>query len=103
VKKGLSDITSEQLKYVIIAYEPIWAIGTGLIASNDTINQVCGYIKEILKNLYGAVGKKVIVVYGGSVKSSSSHDILNLSNVDGVLVGGGSLDPNEFYKIAKSI
>jgi len=79
---------------IIIAYEPIWAIGTGLMPTMKEIDEIHKFIKNEIKNF-----KNYKVLYGGSVKSSNSSDIMNLTHVDGVLVGGSSLDPNEFLKI----
>jgi triosephosphate isomerase len=79
---------------IIIAYEPIWAIGTGLMPTMEEINEIHKFIKNEIKNF-----KNYKVLYGGSVKSNNSSDIMNLTHVDGVLVGGSSLDPNEFIKI----
>jgi len=79
---------------LIIAYEPIWAIGSGLTASLDEIDEIHGFLK---KNIEKSIDFKII--YGGSVKSENSKSIVNLTNVDGVLVGGASLNPIEFSKI----
>lgn len=81
-------------KAIIIAYEPIWAIGTGLTASLEEIDNIHSYIKSGIKNY-----KNFKILYGGSVKSSNAEEIMTLDNVDGVLVGGASLDPVEFRKI----
>ncbi len=85
---------------VIIAYEPVWAIGTGKVATTSDIEKAHQYIKDVVKEYFGAI---VPVLYGGSVKSSISHSILSLDSVDGVLVGGASLDATEFAKIAQSV
>jgi triosephosphate isomerase len=79
---------------IIIAYEPIWAIGSGLVPSLEEINDIHSYIKSDINKF-----KNYKILYGGSVKSSNVKEILNLENVDGVLVGGASLDPIEFTKI----
>ena len=84
---------------VIVAYEPVWAIGTGKVATNLDIERAHSYIKSVVKEYFGAV---VPVLYGGSVKSSNSKQILSIHDVDGVLVGGASLDPTEFALIAAS-
>ena len=81
-------------KAIIIAYEPIWAIGTGLTPSLEEIDIIHSYIKSGIKNY-----KNFKILYGGSVKSSNAKEIMTLDNVDGVLVGGASLDPAEFRKI----
>ena len=94
IKKSLPKTSNEN---IIIAYEPIWAIGTGLMPTLQEINQIHNFIKNEIKNL-----KIYKVLYGGSVKSANSSDILNLTHVDGVLVGGSSLEPLEFIKILNS-
>lgn len=81
-------------KAIIIAYEPIWAIGTGLTPSLEEIDIIHSYIKSGINNY-----KNFKILYGGSVKSSNAEEIMTLDNVDGVLVGGASLDPVEFRKI----
>ena len=83
-------------KDFIIAYEPVWAIGTGKTCDTDTISKTHEYIKEKVLKL---TGRDVPVLYGGSVKTNNAKLILNTKNVDGVLVGGACLDPEEFYKI----
>jgi len=82
---------------IIIAYEPIWAIGTGLMPTLQEINEIHNFIKNEIKKF-----KNYKVIYGGSVKSNNSSDIMSLTQVDGVLVGGSSLNPNEFIKILNS-
>ena len=81
---------------IIIAYEPIWAIGSGLTPTLEEISSIHAFIKNEIKF------KEIKVIYGGSVKSNNSTEIVNLDSVDGLLVGGASLDPNEFAKILKS-
>lgn len=90
------------LTKAIIAYEPIWAIGTGKVPSEKDINEMCDYIKEALVKIKGANKATLRVVYGGSVKSTNSKQILSMSQVNGVLVGGASLKGEEFLKIAMS-
>lgn len=101
IENALKGFDPNQLTNLIIAYEPIWAIGQHS-ASNDFINEISSSIRELLVNKYSEVGNKIRVLYGGSVKSSNSRDILSIKNIDGVLVGGAGLDPQEFYKIIKS-
>jgi triosephosphate isomerase len=86
----------------VVAYEPIWAIGTGEVATPGDAQEVCGAIRRRLADLYGAnVAASVRVLYGGSVKSSNVAAIMAETDVDGALVGGASLDPEEFAKIAR--
>lgn len=101
VRNALKEITEDELKKIIIAYEPIWAIGTGKTASKEDANEVCKWIREELRALYGNVADEIIIQYGGSVKSSNAKDLFEMSDIDGGLVGGASLEPEEFSKIVK--
>lgn len=96
---ALEGLTAEQVKNTIIAYEPIWAIGTGKTASSEDANEVCGWIRDEIKSLYGETAEEVIIQYGGSVKSGNAKELFNMSDIDGGLVGGASLDAEEFAKI----
>ena len=93
--QGLAGITATD--DFVIAYEPVWAIGTGKTATEAEIDSTCGYIKEIVKQILGK--ENIAVLYGGSVKSTNSAGIVNLPNVDGALVGGASQNADEFVKI----
>lgn len=99
VEKALDGLTNEEIAGTIIAYEPIWAIGTGKTASKEDANEVCTWIREKINSKYGDVSKDVIIQYGGSVKSSNAKVLFNMSDIDGGLVGGASLDAEEFAKI----
>ena len=99
VEKALEGLSNEQVSSMIIAYEPIWAIGTGKTASKEDANEVCGWIREKVRELYGDVADATIIQYGGSVKSSNAKDLFGMSDIDGGLVGGASLDSEEFAKI----
>ena len=99
VEKALDGLTNEEIAGTIIAYEPIWAIGTGKTASKEDANEVCTWIREKINSKYGDVSKDVIIQYGGSVKSSNAKVLFNMSNIDGGLVGGASLKSEEFAKI----
>ena len=97
---ALDGLTAEQIKNTIIAYEPIWAIGTGKTATSEDANNSIKAIREELKKLYGEnVSEEVIIQYGGSVKSSNAKELFESSDIDGGLVGGASLKPEEFSKI----
>ena len=99
-KLGLEGLSAEQLKNVIIAYEPIWAIGTGKTATKEDANETIKWIREEIEKIYGKdVADCVIIQYGGSVKSSNAKELFNMSDIDGGLVGGASLKPDEFAKI----
>ncbi len=97
---GLANVTSEELEDVIIAYEPVWAIGTGDNAMPDDVKAAVKTIRDQIKHLYGAdAAKKITVLYGGSVKASSAGSYLDIDGIDGLLIGGASLDGHEFADI----
>ena len=97
---ALEGLTNEQVKATIIAYEPIWAIGTGKTATSEDANNSIKAIREEVKRIYGEeVSEEVIIQYGGSVKSSNAKELFSTSDIDGGLVGGASLKPDEFSKI----
>ena len=97
---ALEDLTKEQIKSIIIAYEPIWAIGTGKTATSEDANNMIKTIREKIASIYGTdVAEAVIIQYGGSVKSSNAKELFETSDIDGGLVGGASLKPDEFAKI----
>ena len=104
LKKQLSSLPKKiDPKKIIIAYEPVWAIGTGKVPSLNDINKIHEKIRHILSNLVGLrFSKHVSILYGGSVNAANSVDILNLDHVDGALVGGASLKSKEFCKIIDS-
>jgi len=97
---ALAGLTAEQVKNTIIAYEPIWAIGTGKTATSEDANNSIKEIRQEIEKIYGKdVADCVIIQYGGSVKSSNATELFNMSDIDGGLVGGASLKPDEFAKI----
>ncbi len=97
---ALDGLTNEQVKNTIIAYEPIWAIGTGKTATSDDANSSIQKIREEIAKIYGNdTADCVIIQYGGSVKSKNAKELFEKSDIDGGLVGGASLDPEEFAKI----
>lgn len=99
---GLANVTSEDLEHVIIAYEPVWAIGTGQNAMPGDVVAAIRAIRSQIKHLYGAkAAENIPVLYGGSVKPESAADYLALPDVDGLLVGGASLDAHAFNDIIK--
>lgn len=99
-KLALDGLSKEQVKNTIIAYEPIWAIGTGKTATSEDANNSIKAIREEIKRIYGEeVSSEVIIQYGGSVKSSNAKELFSTSDIDGGLVGGASLKPEEFSKI----
>ena len=99
-EKALEGLTDEQVQNTIIAYEPIWAIGTGKTATSEDANNAIKAIRDKICQIYGQnVGKSIIIQYGGSVKSANCKELFTTSDIDGGLVGGASLEPEEFAKI----
>jgi triosephosphate isomerase len=97
---ALEGLSAEAVKGIIIAYEPIWAIGTGKTATSEDANNSIKSIRAEIAKIYGEeVAKEVIIQYGGSVKSSNAKELFACSDIDGGLVGGASLKPDEFSKI----
>ncbi len=100
--ESLHGLHKPDLKKVVFAYEPVWAIGTGKTATPADAQEVCAAIREALKSIGSEeIAAAARILYGGSVKSANIVDIMRESDVDGVLVGGASLDPEEFARIAK--
>lgn len=101
---ALEGLTKEQVENVIIAYEPIWAIGTGKVATKEDANETIKQIREKIASLYGEeTAQNIIILYGGSVNSQNAKELFTTSDIDGALVGGASLKVDEFYNIIKSI
>ncbi|MEU6345486.1 triose-phosphate isomerase [Streptomyces sp. NPDC046977] len=99
---ALKDVPADQAKTLVVAYEPVWAIGTGEVATPEDAQEVCGAIRGRLAELYGQeVADEVRIQYGGSVKSGNVAAIMAQPDVDGALVGGASLDAEEFVKIVR--
>ncbi|EME62025.1 triose-phosphate isomerase [Amycolatopsis decaplanina] len=98
--EGLKGLKAEQVKDVVVAYEPVWAIGTGKVATPSDAEEVCGALRATLAEKYGAeVASSVRVLYGGSAKANNISDLVACENIDGALVGGASLDGDEFTKL----
>ena len=102
VRAGLEGFSKPELKKIVIAYEPVWAIGTGKVATPEDAQEVCAAIREEIENIGSAeIASNMRILYGGSVKSSNVAEIMKKSDVDGALIGGASLDPEELAKIVK--
>jgi len=102
VDGGLEKIPADQVRRTVIAYEPVWAIGTGEVATPQDAQEVCGAIRTRLAELYdGGVADQVRILYGGSVKGDNVAKLMAEEDVDGALVGGASLDAAEFVKICR--
>ncbi len=99
-KLALDGLDANQVENTIIAYEPIWAIGTGKTATKEDANNSIKAIREKISEIYGQeTAQKVIIQYGGSVKSTNAKELFEMSDIDGGLVGGASLKADEFSKI----
>lgn len=102
VDADLADVTAEQVAGLVIAYEPVWAIGTGEVATPDDAQEVCSAIRGRIAEVFGAEAAAAVrILYGGSVKASNIAGIMAKADVDGALVGGASLDPDEFVGIVR--
>ena len=102
--EGLFHLSAEEINQTVIAYEPIWAIGTGLTASSQQAQEMHAHIRKVLADKYGSVAaENISILYGGSVKAANAVDIFSQPDVDGGLVGGASLVANEFIIIIKSL
>ena len=103
VKIALGGLSAEQVKNVIIAYEPIWAIGTGLTATAEQADEVCGIIRSTVASLYGKeIADGMTVQYGGSMNAKNAAELLSKENVDGGLIGGASLKAPDFAAIVEA-
>jgi triosephosphate isomerase len=102
VRGSLTDIPADEIAGLVIAYEPIWAIGTGEVATPEDAQEVCGAIREHIRAEFSEdVADKVRILYGGSVKAANVASIMAQPDVDGALIGGASLDPDEFVAISR--
>lgn len=98
--KAFKDIAKEDAVKITVAYEPIWAIGTGKVASREQANQMCGHIRSVLSGIYDdKISSEITIQYGGSVKPENAREILGMEQIDGALVGGASLNPDSFAAI----
>jgi triosephosphate isomerase len=97
---ALKDVLSHKVEDIVIAYEPIWAIGTGKTSSSQDANEVIAYIREVVRDLYNEeISEEVRIQYGGSVKPSNVSEIMNESDIDGALVGGASLVAEDYVEL----
>ena len=100
VKAALSGLEAAQVRHVVIAYEPLWAIGTGKTATAEQAGEVCCHIRAVIRSLYGArVARAVTIQYGGSMNAKNAAELLAQPDVDGGLIGGASLKPADFVEI----
>jgi len=104
IRTGLAGISEEDAKKMVVAYEPIWSIGTGKNASSEIAEDICKYIRKVLKSVVGAkAANKIRILYGGSVKPNNIKEYLSCPNVDGALVGGASLKIDSYEELLKNI
>ena len=101
VQEGLGKVPVERLSEVVIAYEPIWAIGTGLTALPEQAQEAVAFVRALVEDIDKAAGQAVRILYGGSLKPENAEELLGLPDVDGALVGGASLDPESFARIVE--
>ena len=104
LKEGLEGIGGNDVSKMVIAYEPVWSIGTGKNASKEIAQDICNYIRKNIEDWYGKkVADQVLIQYGGSVKPENVKSYLSCPDIDGVLVGGASLDAKQFEQLIKNI
>ena len=104
ITAGLKDLSADQVSSMVIAYEPIWAIGTGKSADANIADEICGVVRKTVEKLYGnEVAEKVRIQYGGSVKPENIAEYMAKENVDGALVGGASLQPDSFLALLSAV
>lgn len=96
IEKGIEGLSSEQIENLVVAYEPIWAIGTGKTATSEQANDIIKHIREVVREEYGDSADKMRIQYGGSVKPDNIKELMDQSDIDGALVGGASLKKDDF-------
>ena len=96
---ALTGLTAEEVKDVVIAYEPVWAIGTGLTATDEQANETIGVIREAIRSAYGNAADAVRIQYGGSMNPKNAHGLMQQPQIDGGLIGGASLKAEDFAKV----
>ena len=100
IKAGLKGVPEEKIRKIVIAYEPIWAIGTGRTATPEQAQEVCEEIRTVVRKLYSSkVARAVSILYGGSMNDKNAYELLAQPDIDGGLIGGASLDPEKFVRI----
>jgi triosephosphate isomerase len=100
---SLSELTAEEIKKVVIAYEPVWAIGTGKTATPEMAQEVHCFIRDRVRSIYGNLAEQITIQYGGSVNAENAKELLAQPDIDGALVGGASLKVDDFAKIINSV
>ena len=103
VREGLKDLTAEEVTNLVVAYEPVWSIGTGKNASTEIAQDICHFIREVLRELFGDTADTIRILYGGSVKPENVKAYLSCPDVDGALVGGASLKIDSYEGLLLNI
>ncbi|MDM5200599.1 triose-phosphate isomerase [Fictibacillus enclensis] len=103
-EKGLQGLSEKQVKRTVVAYEPVWAIGTGKTASSEDANEVCAYIRSVIAGQFSQEAADAVrIQYGGSVKPGNIKELMGMSDIDGALVGGASLEPQSFLQLLEGV
>ena len=103
VRGSLAGLTADQVESTIIAYEPVWAIGTGKTATSAQAQEVHAFIRKVVVSLHGeTIARRVRIQYGGSVKASNARELMGQPDIDGALVGGASLEAKGFVELIKN-
>jgi triosephosphate isomerase len=102
VQEAFEDVAADDVARVVVAYEPVWAIGTGKVATPDQAQEACGFIRALIRDKYGDLAEQVRIQYGGSVNDENASELMSLPDIDGALVGGASLDPEKFARIVRA-
>ncbi|MBP3633524.1 MAG: triose-phosphate isomerase [Oscillospiraceae bacterium] len=103
IKMGLAGVPEEKIRKIVIAYEPIWAIGTGKTATPEQAEEVCEHIRTVIRKLFGAkIARATSILYGGSMNDQNAYQLLAQPDIDGGLIGGASLVPEKFVKIIEA-
>jgi triosephosphate isomerase (TIM) len=102
VQEAFEDVNADDVPRVVVAYEPVWAIGTGQVATPEQAQEACGFIRALIRDKYGDLADQVRIQYGGSVNDANARELLSLPDIDGALVGGASLDPAKFARIVEA-
>ncbi len=103
VKEGFKDVTVEELASVIVAYEPVWAIGTGVTATDEQANDAIAFVRSVFQEMYGKqASDELYIQYGGSMNDKNAQGLLSMSHIDGGLIGGASLVAEKFAQVVKA-
>ncbi|MDD4420970.1 MAG: triose-phosphate isomerase, partial [Bacteroidales bacterium] len=102
IKEVLFDLTPDEMKKIVVAYEPIWAIGTGKTATSEQAEEIHAFIRKTLAEKFGTQAEEISILYGGSCKPSNAKELFAQQDIDGGLIGGASLKADDFIAIAQS-